>query len=169
MASHDDESGHDADGVVAAARLRGRRMALMAVVVVSVAFVASSALQIVPAVFGSGFTPLPSGAAPGSPEQRCAAGVRSLADALDRAGSRLASVARPTRSSSAGALTPGLSPEWDSAGEVQSACTEAQGGPQAWASLQRLRMAEEQWGRLDRDDIEAVRRDVAAHLPADLR
>jgi hypothetical protein len=30
-------------------------------------------------------------------------------------------------------------------------------------------MAEEQSGRLERDDIVAVQRDVAAHLPADLR
>jgi hypothetical protein len=151
--------GDEGDASVAAARLNGRRVALLLVLVVSLAFVGSSSWQIIPAVFGSGFTPLPSGAAPGSPEQRCASGVRSLADALDQP--RLALPGAPSR--------PGLSPVWDSASEVQSACTEAQGGPQAWASLQRLRMAEEHSDRLDRDDIDAVRRDVAAHLPADLR
>jgi hypothetical protein len=158
------------DPASAAARLRGKRIALALVVAVSLPFIASSAGQIIPAVFGAGFTPLPSGAPPGSPEQRCAQGVRSLADALDRAGGRLSSVASAAdEEDSKVALRPILSPEWDQADEVQSACDQARGGPSAWASLQRLLMAEEQSGRLERDDIVAVQRDVAAHLPADLR
>jgi hypothetical protein len=127
-------------------------------------------MQIIPAVFGAGFTPLPSGAPAGSPEQRCAVGVKSLADALDRAGGRLSTLASAADDTeSMAALRPGLSPEWDRADEVRVACAEAQGGPSAWASLERLRVAEEQSGRLGRSELSAVRHDVAAHLPADLR
>jgi hypothetical protein len=67
------------------------------------------------------------------------------------------------------ALRPGLSPEWDRADEVRAACDAARGGPSAWAALERLRVAEEQSGRLGREELSSVRSDVAAHLPADLR
>jgi hypothetical protein len=167
--SEEPDADHEDPGA-AAARLRGKRAALGLVIVVSLLFIVSSAGQIIPAVFGAGFTPLPAGAPPGSAEQRCAEGVRTLADALDRAGGRLSSVAAAADEEDIkAALRPILSPEWDRAEEVQSACDQAQGGPSAWASLQRLLMAEEQSGRLDRGDIRAVQRDVAAHLPADLR
>ncbi len=158
------------DPAVAAARLRGKRAVLAVVVVVSLAFIASSSAQIIPAVFGAGFTPLPEGAPAGSPEHSCAIGIRALAGALSRAGSRLSAIASAADDSeSMAALRPALSPEWDRADEVQQACTEARGGPSAWASLERLRVAEEQSGRLGREELDAVRHDVAAHLPADLR
>jgi hypothetical protein len=157
------------DGI-AAARLRGKRAMLGIVLVVSLAFIGSSAAQIIPAVFGAGFTPLPEGATEGSPERSCAVGIRGLAEALNRAGARLSSLASAADDSeSMAALRPALSPEWDHASEVEQACAQAQGGASAWASLQRLRVAEEQSGRLGREDLNAVRRDVAAHLPADLR
>jgi hypothetical protein len=166
----DDERGGDGDATTAAARLRGKRAALAAVIVVSLAFIASSTAQIIPAVFGVGFEPLPSGAPPGSPEGQCGAGIRALGRALDRAGGRLSSVASAADDTATMAvLRPTLSPEWDRADTVRAACAQAAGGPLAWAALQRLRVAEEQSGRLDRDDLTSVRRDVAAHLPADLR
>jgi len=159
----------DDDPELSAARLRGRRVALALVTVLAVAFIASSTSQITAAVFGFGFEPLPAGASVGSPEHLCAAGIQGLARALDRAG-RLASVASAASDDDTTAvLRPGLSPEWDRADEVRAACDAAQGGPSAWASLQRLRVAEAQSGRLGRDDLRSVRSDVAAHLPADLR
>lgn len=166
----DDDGGADREGPAADAARRGKRAALAAVIVVSVAFVASSTAQIVPAVFGVGFEPLPSGAAAGSPEGQCALGVRDLARALDRAGGRLASVASASDDSATMAvLRSTLSPEWDEADAVRAACERSTGGRSAWAALQRLRVAEEQSGRLDREALTSVRRDVAAHLPAELR
>jgi hypothetical protein len=162
------ETGEDPE--LSAARLRGKRVALALVTVVSLAFIVSSTTQITRAVFGIGLEPLPAGASAGSPEQRCASGIRALARALDRAGGRLSSVASAANDAETmAALRPGLSPEWDRADEVRTACDAAKGGPQAWASLQRLRVAEEQSGRLGREELSSVRSDVAAHLPADLR
>jgi hypothetical protein len=157
----------DDDRELSAARLRGRRVALALVTVVAIAFVASSASQITSAVFGLGVVPLPAGATAGSPEQLCASGIQGLARALDRAGGRLSSVAMA--SSDETTASSRLSPEWDRAGEVRAACEAAQGGPSAWASLERLRVAQEQSGRLGREELSSVRNDVAAHLPADLR
>jgi hypothetical protein len=165
----DESRDADDDPELSAARLRGRRVALALVTIVSVAFIASSTSQITAAVFGFGFEPLPAGASVGSPEQLCARGIQGLARALDRAG-QLASVASAANDDeTTAALRPGLSPEWDRADEVRAACNAARGGPSAWASLERLRVAQEQSGRLGRDELRSVRSDVAAHLPADLR
>jgi len=166
----DEPDDADDDPRLSAARLRGKRVALALVTVVSLAFIVSSTVQITRAVFGLGLEPLPSGASAGSPEQLCASGIHALAGALDRAGGRLSSVASAANDAETmAALRPGLSPEWDHADEVRAACDAARGGPSAWASLQRLRVAEEQSGRLGREELTSVRSDVAAHLPADLR
>jgi hypothetical protein len=140
--------------------------------VVAVAFIVSSTAQITRAVFGMGLEPLPSGAAAGSPEQLCASGIQALARALDRADDRRSSppsAVASAPSDGAAGLRPRLSPEWDRAQEVRTACDAARGGPSAWASLERLRFAEEQSGRLGREELSSIRSDVAAHLPADLR
>jgi hypothetical protein len=158
------------DPMALAARLRGKRAALGIVLVVSVAFILSSATQIIATVFGVGWTPLPSGTPAGSPERTCANGIQALTRALDRAGERLSAVASAADDSETmAALRPGLSPEWDGAEAIESACARARGGLDAWAALQRLRVAEEQSGRLSREELSSVRRDVAAHLPTDLR
>jgi hypothetical protein len=167
----EDASGDEGgDRALSAARLRGRRAALALFTVVAVAFIVSSTTQITRALFGMGLEPLPAGAAPGSPEQLCASGIQGLARALDRAGNRLSPVASAANDADTmAALRPGLSPEWDRADEVRAACDAARGGPSAWAALERLRVAEEQSGRLGREELSSVRSDVAAHLPADLR
>jgi hypothetical protein len=165
-----DEPDVDDDPGLSAARLRGRRVALALFTVVAVAFIGSSTVQITRAVFGLGLEPLPARASAGSPEQLCASGIHALAQALDRESGRLSTVASAANDADTmKALRPGLSPEWDHADEVRAACNAAQGGPSAWASLERLRIAEEQSGRLGRDELSSVRSDVAAHLPADLR
>src|ERR1700722_16626206 len=66
------------------ARLQGKRVALGLVSAVAVVFVALSAVQIVPAIFGVGATPLPA-TAPGTDARTCADGVRKLESALERA------------------------------------------------------------------------------------
>jgi hypothetical protein len=166
--------GDDADGErepgPSAPVQRARRMANVFVLVLSVAFVGSSTWQIIAAVFGKGIEPLPAGAPADSPEAQCGTGIRSLAQALDRAGGRLAPVAIAADDTAImDTLRPALSPEWDRADTVRAACDRAARGSSAWAALQRLRVAEEQSGRLDHDALSSVRRDVAAHLPADLR
>jgi hypothetical protein len=165
-----DEPDVDEDPALSAARLRGRRVALAFVTVIALAFIVSSTVQITRAVFGMGIEPLPAGASAGSPERLCASGIQSLAQALDRASGQLpARASAASDTGTAKGLPAGLSPEWDRADEVRAACDAARGGPSAWASLQRLRVVEEQSGRLGREELSSVRSDVAAHLPADLR
>lgn len=148
------------DPALARARLRGKRAALGVVIAITVGIIGLSAVQIVPAVFGAGITPIPA-AQPGTKERTCAEGVRGLASALDRAADSAGSASFEQR----------LQPEWGAAGSIQDACKDAREGLDAWAALIRLRSAEEQLGpRAQRGaELEPLRRDVLAHLPADLR
>jgi len=155
----------------ARARLRGKRIALGVVIAVAVVFIGASAVQIVPDVFGAGIEPLPSAPA-GSSARLCAEGVRTLLDAL--AAPPAGSAATPGRSSTE------PSPEdWE---RVARDCEKASGGEDAWAALVRLRSAREQLAfhgiglspqeraaARETIDLDPLRRDVAAHLPADLR
>jgi hypothetical protein len=75
-----------------------------------------------------------------------------------------------------------LRPEWDDEGAVFESCRHAREGLDAWAALLRLRAVEEELARQPssgttsaeitsdpfRVHLEPLRRDVAAHLPADL-
>ena len=151
------------------AGLRAKRIVLAVVILVSLVFTASSSWQIIPAVFGLGVAPLPP-AAPGTPERDCAVGVRSLLAALDRAGGQLAQTASTDGDlDGIAALRARLSPEWDGAESVRLACEKAPEGQQAWAALERMRVAEEQIVRLGRVGVAPLRVEVAAHLPPDLR
>ncbi len=138
------------EDALARARLRGKRIALVTVIGVAVVFVAASSLQIVPAVFGAGITPIPSGP-PGSSARACAEGVRALMQALD---SPQAAAERPRDE------------EWDRA---VLPCEQTPGGLDAWAALMRLRSAREEDGCRRRVDLDPLRQQVAEHLPADLR
>ena len=62
-----------------------------------------------------------------------------------------------------------LEPEWASAGSIEQACGQSSEGIDAWAALARLRSAEEQLAPRATAELEPLRRDVDAHLPADLR
>ena len=148
--------------LLARARRQGKRVVLGVVIVVSVVFIAASASQLVPAVFGWSVTPLPS---PTSSPRRsesawmCATGIRRR---LDRSLERVA----------AQAPGPGPPGSWPDEAEVRGACEKSPEGLDAWASLARLRRAEEELSPPSGDDsgeLQALRRDVAAHLPADLR
>jgi hypothetical protein len=146
------------DAAVARAGLRWKRASLVFVSVIAVAFIAISVLQIIPAVFGAWIRPLPP-ASPGSPERICAEGVHRLAGALDRA------------SAMAGgpAFDGALQPEWNDAPGVEQACARSPEGLDAWASLLRLRSAEQQLAGRDGEPLVRLRREVSSHLPADLR
>lgn len=143
------------DLALARARLRGKRVALGIVIGVAFLFIGASAAEIIPAVFGAGITPLLPTAPPGSSERACAEGVHRLALALERTD------ARP----------PGCAPEvpeWQDAPAVEQACSRSSEGRDAWAALARLRSAREQLGEAP-GALAPLRRDVAAHLPVDLR
>jgi|SRR5579859_5202395 len=147
-----------ADAATARARLQGKRVALGIVFVAAFAIIGSSALQIIPAVFGAQIVPIPA-AQPGTSERQCADGIRALYGALDRAAESAGSEAFATR----------LRPEWNDEGAVREACGRSSGGLDAWAALLRMRSAEEQLAARSPGELETLRRDVLAHLPADLR
>jgi hypothetical protein len=142
----------------ARARLQGKRVALGAILVVSIALIGSSAWQIIPVVFGAGTRPIPAGP-PGSSARTCAEGVRSLERALERA----------TDAAGSGSFQARLRPEWNEEAAVRQACGQSSEGIDAWAALARLRSAEEQLSPRPGAELEPLRRDVIAHLPADLR
>jgi hypothetical protein len=153
------------------ARRRGRRAAHAVVIAIAVVFVGASAVQIIPAVFRVPVGPMGSPASAGSPEEACARGVRSLATAIDRAAATVWS-GPPIAGRSDDALSAfrhAALPEWSDADRVERACDRVKGGPEAWAALARLRRAEEQVLLRTAADLEPLRREVTAHLPADLR
>src|SRR5271165_1820383 len=92
---------------VARAGLRWKRISLVLVTAVALAFIAVSVLQIIPDVFGAWVHPLPP-ASPGSPARICAEGVKTLARALDRA----------TPSAGSPGFDEALKPEWNDAQAV---------------------------------------------------
>jgi hypothetical protein len=157
------------DAAIERARLQGKRVALVMVISVAVAFTAASAVQIIPAVFGLGVTPVPT-APPGSAARRCGDGVRALMAALDRAGSQtLSGISADDEAALEARFRRALSPDWDHADEVREACTSSREGLDAWASLMRLRSAQEELARHGRIELGPLRRDVVAHVSADLR
>jgi hypothetical protein len=150
--SEPDDDSHDERR----ARLRGRRMGLGVVIVIAISFIAASSWQIASAVFGLGTIPISAG--PGdSRERQCAEGIRRLARTLDAP----LGADRPTPST--------FESGWKGADPVEEACRGAAGGVDAWDALLRLRQAEEQLAEGDSDDLQPLRDEVAAHLPADLR
>jgi hypothetical protein len=85
--------------------------------------------------------------------------VRKLERALDRAVEAAGSPSFQAR----------LQPEWAEEATVGQACRQSNEGIDAWAALARLRSAEEQLSPRAGAELEPLRRDVIAHLPADLR
>jgi hypothetical protein len=175
----DDVRADPTDAALARARLQGRRVAHGTIIVIAVLFIAASTSQIVGAVFA------PGAAAPAEPGP-CALGVRRLALALDRgcaAGDDVSESGPDGSLEAAGGGSPGHRPgeerghkdrheewgPWSEANAVARACLEASGGLDAWAALERMRVAQQQLARRDRSDLEPLERDVSAHLPAELR
>jgi hypothetical protein len=173
MVSGGSSPGASADGdPYGAARRRGKRAANAFVVGLAVLFVGSSAWQLVSTLFLGG-AGVATGAPRGSVGAACADGLRALAGAVDRAGD--AAIAWPV-----GATVPpvedvvslfrrGLSPEWDRAQAVEASCATSESGKNAWTTLARLRSAEEELVREGHAGLGPLRRDLAAHLAAELR
>ncbi len=151
----------------------GQRVAHILIIAVAVVFIGASAIQIVPAVFGAGVRPVGSAGA-GSTEDPCTDGVRSLAIAIHRAGALAWSPSAegappPDVDTARQAFQKGLLPQWSSEAEVERACAQSTAGLDAWAALLRLRRGEEQAVLRGLVEIVPLRRDVSAHLPANLR
>jgi hypothetical protein len=143
-------SSSDEDAAAARARRLGRRIGIVVVLCIAVAFIWSSTAQITLAVFGYGVRPLPE-APPGSDARACADGIRALSQTLGAAGD------------------PASGHETDRERTAYRACAASPEGLDAWAALLRLRRTAEQTPRAAPRALEALRRDLFAHLPADLR
>jgi hypothetical protein len=155
----EEPSGAEADALVARARLRGKRIALGIVLVVSVAFVGASTLEIVEGVFAMNIRPLPSGAV-GTAARTCAEGIRQIERDIERGGPGNPSPVRMQRTDGG-----------DDASTVEQACAQSPEGLDAWAALRRLVRAREaaRQGSEANDSLAPLEREVVAHLPADLR
>lgn len=127
---------------IARARLRGKRIALGIVITVVVVYIAANAVDIIPAVFGAVRHPLPA-APPGTPAHACAEGLRRLASTDDPGGDD----------------------------QIRPSCAASSEGLDAWAALERLRSGQRQLaGRSGSEqELETLRQQVLAHLPAELR
>jgi hypothetical protein len=164
------ESGGDQTTGIERARLCGRRVAHAAVIGVAAAFIWASAWQIASAVFGLGEAPVAATWETASPSDRaCALGLQTLMTALDRAGASSAGAATTPPDDAAVDFRHALSPEWEGAASIARACSASPRGLDAWAALERLQIAEEQLTRSARSDLDPLRRDLATHLPSDLR
>jgi hypothetical protein len=152
-------------------RARGKRAAHAVVLVIAILFIGSSTWQIVGSLFGrpSRVYRSPSRAALTPAARTCAAGIQQLADALDRAGPGVAASNPRGGEVPSAPFTRAMPPEWDHAAEVRQRCESFAGGEDAWAALERLRSAQEQLARHGQAELEELRRDLAAHLPTDLR
>ncbi|MDP9148420.1 MAG: hypothetical protein M3O36_00545 [Myxococcota bacterium] len=147
-------------------------MAVGAFTAFAVVFVASSAMQIVRAVFFRE-TLIFSSSVPGSTSEGCAQRIASLLRALDRANAKArAEQSLPPKLNDDASLVvfrQGLHPEWDDRGAIERACASSAAGLESWAAVSRLRAALEEWIRRERIALEPLRRDVIPHLPANLR
>src|SRR5271168_2039603 len=96
---------------IARVALRWKRISLVFVSLIAVAFIAISVLQIIPDVFGAWVHPI-AASTPGSPPRICAEGIRTLARALDRA-----------KDAAGGpGFDRALQPEWNAAPATEEAC-----------------------------------------------
>lgn len=141
----------DPDRALARARLRAKRIALGLIAAVAVVVIGSSTWEITASVFGLGIRPVT--------DRACAEGVRGLVRALDRA----------TPAAGSPGFAAALEPEWKDTAPLADACARSPEGLDAWAALLRLRSGEEVLTGIPGDDFAALRHDVLAHLPADLR
>jgi len=151
---------------------------------VATAFILSSTVQIIVAVFGLDAAPLggqvasPVGDAPGSPvaanARACTEGIARLAGALDRSFARTA-IAQAAgddgprgidrEEALAASFRKDLAPEWDTEKAVEASCAGDTRSEDAFAALLRLKWAQEGFVRRQMVEIEPLRREVRAYLP----
>jgi hypothetical protein len=163
-----DENPGVSAAIVERARLRGRRMAHAVVITIAVAFIGASALQIARAVFGYDGVPVTGWQATTTADRACATGLRDLVEILDRADPG----PLPAGDVDDAPLAPpqgSLLRPSDRDRSISQACAASPEGLDAWAALERLRSARELITRRSQAELGPLRRDLLAHLPADLR
>jgi hypothetical protein len=152
----------------AEARRRGKRLTTAIYGTFATAFVVLSTYQIAVGVFGVRAAPLDAaraGDAPDAPDARrseCIDGVRALAAALDRATAGATSA--PDEASALASFRAALSPEWDNAHAIESRCGADPHTTDAFATLRRLRLADETAVRRQGADLAPLRRELATYL-----
>jgi hypothetical protein len=164
---------------------RARGVAAAAVLVVAIAFVASSAWQILAAVF---YARPPHVRPPTPAEAECVVRLRSLEAALERGTDRATHATMAKAPPEPGAADPAtlaaqaaeraateaeahdafeaaLAPEWDDADSAKRACATTPRAREAWAALLRLRRGLEGGARKQAHEIAPLRRDFETRLP----
>jgi hypothetical protein len=146
------------------AKVVGRRIIISAFITLATVFIGLSAIQIIPAALGVSRDdgPIFGKAAPLS--AACVSGVSRLNAALDRGAASVVTNSAAKEDEASAAFRASLSPEWDGAAAVESACASEPRGRDAYAALVRLREAREHAARRDAVEIAPLRRDVAAYL-----
>ncbi|MGH7285378.1 MAG: hypothetical protein ACRELY_27975 [Polyangiaceae bacterium] len=137
---------------------RGRRIVTAAFLIFAAGFIVTSTVDIGQGVYGK---PIANGVAP-PPTPECIAGIKSLANALDR-GLSVATSANDESMAIAAFLLAGR-PEWDTASDTDSACSTTPRGKDAFAALLRLRAADVSFLRRHMAEVAPLRRDVDAYL-----
>lgn len=155
----------DDAGTVADARARrlARRIVFGSFLLLSTAFVVSSAWQLIRGIYAPGSPIAPVGASAPSTAAACADGVAKLTTALDRAFA--AATTKDDEAAALKTLSETMQPEWSEQAAVEATCAQEARGQDAYAALLRLRMAEEVFVRRQIAEIAPVRRDVRAYLP----
>jgi hypothetical protein len=138
------------------ARRAGRLVGLGVVIAVTLAFTAASAYQIVTSALELPVRPLP-GAPSGEAESICAEGIRSLTNEL------------PAFDESDRDQPPRLAKSASFIASVEISCAHSTEGLDAWASFLRFEEATKQLPGGSREELTVLRRNVYAHLPAELR
>ncbi|CAN5493749.1 hypothetical protein BH09MYX1_BH09MYX1_65850 [soil metagenome] len=139
---------------------RARNVVVVALVVISTAFVISTAWQLTAAVFNLHNEPL---VTKGTADDDCAHRIRSLEAALDRG----AAAATRTRDEAAAdkAFQAELLPEWSTSAETGAVCEREPNGTAAFAALLQLRQALEGQARHDVAATGALRTALHERLP----
>ena len=155
----------DDDGRDKSRRRLASRIVYASFLVLVVAFILSSALQIVSAVFGWGSERMATTAAATPTTRACGDGVARLSSALERAFA--AAMREDDDATALRVFEEARRPEWTdaTAADVERSCAAAPHGTDAFAALMRLNLTEEAFVRRQVVEVAPLRRDVAAYLP----
>lgn len=143
------------------AERRANRILLAVFLSLATAFILSSTYQLVRGVYAAPEATAASDLAGRKSTAACREGLTRLVDALDR--SYGAATALQGEAEAVPRFRAGLQPEWDERAGVESACANARGGPEAFATLLRLREGQEKLLRRQGAEIAPLRRSVQAY------
>jgi len=139
----------------------GKRVAFAVYGVLSAAFILSSTYQLTVEVHGLRAAPLPTHGGPGA---ACAAVLRPMAAAIDRAAAK--SAAAPDAQKAAASFAAAILPEWSTpqTAAATATCDADPLGADALAAVMRLRQARERALLRTAGEVAPARQDVAEYL-----